>query len=333
MTTSRRAGLGLLLAAAALVVAAAARLLSGSSGFGWPDDAIVRFRVNALATAASVGAALAVAGLFLQVLLRNALASPFVLGLSSGAGLGYMLALYVAYAFGVEMRGVLGVAAPTAAATVGSVVTLAIVWRLGVRRGVAEPLTLVLSGVVVGAIASAGSTALQSLVPTGLRGEFVGWMTGRIPDAPPLGLVATVGLLAVLSTAVGTWLAPALDAAMLSDDEAASTGVSIPRLRAALFVLSGVLTAACVALAGPIAFVGLVAPHAARVLMGARHRPLVAGSALAGAALLVAADAIRQAIDLGGGRLPVGVLTALVGGPVFLALLRSRSVRVSGGVA
>jgi iron complex transport system permease protein len=83
-----------------------------------------------------------------------------------------------------------------------------------------------------------------------------------------------------------------------------------------------VLTAATVALTGPIAFVGLVAPHAARVVLGPRHRPLAIGSAFAGAALLVAADAVRQAIDLGGGRLPVGVVTAIVGGPVFLSLLR-----------
>lgn len=333
MAIGRRAATGIALFGAALALASLGRLLSGSSGFGWPDAAIVRYRVGAMGTAASVGAALALAGLFLQVLLRNALASPFVLGLSSGAGFGYMLALYVSWRFGVGLSGVIGVAGTTVSATIGSLVTLAVVWALGVRRGVAEPLTLVLSGVVVGAIAAAGSVALQSLVPAGLRGDFVAWMTGRVPDAPPLELLSLVVGLTVVAAAIGTWLGPTLDAASLSDDEATSSGVSLPRLRAVLFVLSGLLTAACVAIAGPIAFVGLIAPHAARLAIGARHRPLVVASALAGAALLVAADAIRQAIDLGGGRLPVGVLTAVVGGPVFLVLLRSRAVRSAGGWA
>ncbi|MFO0828645.1 MAG: iron ABC transporter permease [Phycisphaerales bacterium] len=322
MNALRRYGVAVF--ALALLAAIGARLLLGSTGFGWPDAEIVHYRVAATASAAAVGAALAIAGLFLQVLLRNPLASPFVLGLSSGAGFGYMLALFVAWRFQFEVTGaVAGVAGPVVAATLGSLATLAIVWAIGTRRGVAEPVTLVLAGVVVSAIAAAGSTALQSLVPAGLRGDFVGWMMGRIPDAPPRELLAVVAGLAIAGTALGAWLGPALDASSLSDDESLAIGVPLRPLRAALFVMAGVLAAATVALAGPIAFVGLVAPHLARLLLGARHRLLAIGASLAGAALLVAADAARQGIDLGGGRLPVGVLTALVGGPVFLWLLRS----------
>ncbi len=321
-----RATVGLLALAAILAVAFAARWLIGSTGFGWPIAEVAGFRLGAATTAAAVGAALAIAGLFLQVLLRNPLASPFVLGLSSGAGFGYMLALWIAWRFAIDWSAgagtALGVAGPVLAATAGSLLALLVVWRLGMRNGVADPLSLVLAGVVVSAIAGAATTALQSIVPNGLRGDFVGWMMGRIPESPPTGLLVVVAGLALVGVAAGCWLGPALDAASTSDDEAASVGVPLAALRRSLFVLAGLLAASTVALAGPIAFVGLVAPHAARLLLGARHRPLAVGSALAGAALLVAADAARQAIDLGGGRLPVGVLTAIVGGPIFLWLLR-----------
>jgi iron complex transport system permease protein len=324
---------------ATLVAVLALRMLVGGAGFGWPDDSVLGYRTSAVLGAASVGAALAMAGLFLQVLLRNPLASPFVLGLSSGAGFGYMLALYLGYVGaqlgwslgssvdGTALPGMAGgllrdVGAPVLAATIGSCLTLAIVWRLGSRGGTADPLALVLAGVVLSAIAGAATTALQSLVPAGLRGDFLAWMMGRIPEAPPPALLGFVVVAAIAATVLGVLLGRTLDAANLSDDEAASVGVSLPRLRATLFVASGVLAAATVALAGPIAFVGLIAPHAARILLGPAHRPLALGSAIAGAALLVAADVVRQTIDLGGGRLPVGVVTAIVGGPIFLVLLR-----------
>jgi iron complex transport system permease protein len=199
----------------------------GSSGFGWPASDIVRYRLVPAMSATAVGAALAIAGLFLQVLLRNPLASPFVLGLSSGAGLGYMLAAYLAWRVGVDLSGignVVGnVAGPVLAAMVGSFATLAIVWRLGTRRGVVEPITLVLAGVVVSAIAGAGSTTLQSLASVQLRSDFVMWMMGHIPDAAPLPLLGTVALLALAGMILGAWLGPALDAASLSDDEASAS--------------------------------------------------------------------------------------------------------------
>ncbi|MDZ4756275.1 MAG: iron ABC transporter permease [Phycisphaerae bacterium] len=317
-----RAQRGLAILLGAVLACAALRLLIGSGGFGWPADAVVRYRVNAALGAAAVGSALAIAGLFLQVLLRNPLASPFVLGLSSGAGFGYMVALFLAWRFGIELQGGLGIGGPVLAATVGSLATLAIVWRLGARGGTADPLALVLAGVVLSAIAGAGTTAVQSLVPAGLRGDFLAWMMGRIPESPPAGLLVLVIVLAVTATAIGAALGRALDVASLSDDEAASVGLSLARLRIVLFGFAGLLAAGTVTLAGPIAFVGLIAPHAARMLLGPRHGTLAIGSSLAGAGLLLLADTVRQSVDLGAGRLPVGVVTAIVGGPLFLVLLR-----------
>lgn len=319
---SRRRAWGMSVLLGAFMLALALRYLVGSSGFGEPNDAVARYRLDAGLAATSIGVSLAIAGLFLQVLLRNPLASPFVLGISSGASFGYMLALYLGWRFGVSAGGFFDLGGASLFAVAGSLGTLWLVWQLGSRRGAIDPLGLVLAGVIVGSMAAAGTTALQSLVPAGLRGDFMGWMMGRIPDAPSQRVLLPVSALAAGATALGILLGPALDAAALSDDEARSVGVRLSLVRGVLFVTAGVLAAATVALAGPIGFVGLVAPHAARLLIGPRHGPLAVGSALAGAAMLLAADSARQVIDFGGGRLPVGVLTALVGGPVFLILLR-----------
>ncbi len=329
-----RRSLGLLLLLAAFSAALALRYLAGSSGFGAPHPSVERYRLDSGLAATAAGVALAMAGLFLQVLLRNPLASPFVLGLSSGAGFGYMFALYLGWLGWLGWLGIssesgvgaaasaLGLTTPVLFATLGAFLTLGIVWRIGVRRGAVDPLALVLAGVIVGSIFSAGSAALQSLVPAGLRGDFVLWMMGRVPEAPPQRLLLVVSALAVTGAGLGIALGRSLDAACLSDDEARSVGVPLGWLRVTLFLAAGILTAATVSLTGPIAFVGLVAPHAARLLVGPRHATLALGSALAGAALLLAADSARQLLEIGGGRLPVGVLTAVIGGPVFLLLLR-----------
>jgi iron complex transport system permease protein len=300
-------------------LAVAARLVLGGGGFGWPSAEAFPYRGLAAASGIGVGAALGLAGLFLQVLLRNPLASPFILGLSGGASLGYVIALYVAWRFGAEASRGLG---PVPAATLGAIVSSAIVWRFGSRDGRLDPLTLVLAGAVMGAITGAATMAVQSLVPGGVRGDLVTWLMGRVPEAPDRMLLGFLAVLVAASVVAGTLAGRALDVATLSDDEATSLGLPLGRLRAVLFLLACTLTATTVALAGPIAFVGLVAPHAARIVLGARHAPLVAGSALAGVALLVGADAARQAIDLGGGRLPVGVVTAGLGGVAFLVILR-----------
>src|SRR5262249_33567891 len=134
------------------------------------------------------------------------------------------------------------------------------------------------------------------------------------------------GLLTLGAIALGVASGRAMDAAAMSDDEARSVGVPIGGLRLAMFLASGVLTASAVVLAGPIGFVGLVCPRVVRLLAGPGHRVLVVGAALAGAALIVGADTFIAAIDLARGRLPIGILTALIGGPVFIVLLRRESV-------
>jgi iron complex transport system permease protein len=269
---------------------------------------------------ASVGAGLATSGVLLQALLRNPLASPFILGISAGAGLGVMAALYAAHVLG--FRGA-GPATDMLPAMIGALAVLATVYALAQRRGWLDPVSLVLVGVIVSAICGALIMLLQHLVPTGLHGEITRWMMGRIPESVPGATLALAGGLSIGGVAIAAYMGRAMDAATLSDDEARSVGLALGRLRLWMFALAGALTAGAVALCGPIAFVGLIAPHATRLILGPRHRRLVLGSALAGVLLVVGADVVRQAIDLGGGRMPIGVFTALIGGPAFIWLLRS----------
>ena len=315
-------GLGVL--AAVLVAVVAARLglgraIDGELILGWPEAPIRGFRLGAVGCAVAVGAALGVCGAVLQAMLRNPLASPFVLGVTGGAGTGVAAASLGAAWVGAAAPSGASVEVPAA---IGALAALAAVIAISRRQGAIDPVTLVLAGVIVGTVCTAATTVIESLLPPDRRGTLVGWAFGRIPEVPePALLWACVGAGSGF-LALAAWLGPRLDAATLSDDEARSVGVPLGALRAAMFVGCGVVTATTVVLCGPIAFVGLLAPHAARAAVGARHRPLAIASAVAGAALLVGADAVRQCIDLGGGRLPLGAVTAALGGIAFLVLVR-----------
>ena len=287
--------------------------------FGVPSVEALGLRGGAVLAAGTLGAALGLAGLALQSLLRNPLAEPFVLGVSSGAGFGVAVVLAGGYLLAVPAVRFGGEAG---GAIVGAGVTLALVLWLGRSREGHDPTRLVLAGVIVGAIFASATMLVEQMVPHGLRSDLVSWMAGRLPEIQRSEPLAMLGVAVVVGGIFLARKSGALDVACLSDDEARSSGVDLAVLRRELFLVGGVLAALSVAYAGPIGFVGLIAPHAARRLVGASHRALVPASALAGAVLLVLADCARQFIDLGTGRLPVGVVTALAGGPAFLWLLR-----------
>ena len=317
---------------AVLVVVAAARVW-GLPGGGWGAGdvesgvVVLELRANRVAAASLVGAALAVSGVMLQALMRNPLAAPDLLGLSSGAGLGVASAVYVAWAGGAG--GVWGGIAVGAggAAVIGALGSLGVVYLLSQRRGLLEPVTLILVGVVVGLLCAAGTEVIRNLMPDG-GVEITRLLAGsirdvRMTDATPMACAVVVAT----GVGVGACLGPAMDAASLSEDEARSVGVAMGRLRAMLFIASGVLAASAVVLAGSVGFVGLIAPHVVRRLVGPSHRVLVVLSAVVGAALVVGADlavaALREVMPEFG-RLPISVLTSLVGGPVIIAILRGR---------
>lgn len=317
---------------------AALRLLVGRSlddagnvvpTFGVPGQMVLGLRLSATTAALVAGAALGLSGLAFQVLLRNPLASPWILGVSGGAGFGVMLASFLVQLGGVAagVGGVLLWGAGLPAAAGGAFLAVLVVAALARSMGGFDPVGLVLCGVIVGAIFGAGTMLLQHMVPSGVRGDFVGWMMGRIPEVVPVWLLLSGGVLVGIVVGIGAVAAPMLDAACLGDDEARSVGVPLDGVRRGLFLAGGGLAAFAVVLVGPIAFVGLLAPHAARLIVGPRHRRLVIGTAVAGGGVLLLADAGRQLVDFGWGRLPVGVVTVLIGGPAFLGLLLRRGER------
>ena len=323
------AGLTLLLR-----LVAAARLTIGEPIPRLEDDAIdwpafrdyLSLRLDRVMVGLFVGGALAAAGVLLQALLRNPLASPYILGLSSGAMVGVTL---------VEYLGFLGLFGATLAlgsthlgALAGALATMAIVYALGQRRGWIDPLGLLLVGVIVNAVNGALVMFFSYLMPAHLRGEVSLWAMGYfnqnvMVEWPPWSLII-VGLVTVGGIALAAWFGRAMDLATLSDDEAQSMGLNLRSLRLALFALAGMLTAGSIVLAGPIGFVGLICPHFVRLLIGPSHRPLLVGAALAGAALVIAADGAVKLADVGQGLMPLGILTSLIGGPVFLWMLHRR---------
>lgn len=309
------AGLAVLALACAML-----RVLVGGSRFGgaylgWSQDqTIVGLRLLATGAAAVVGASLGLAGAQLQALLRNPLASPDLLGMSAGAGFGIVLASLLAGGVWV---------APAIPATLGAIGTLSLVYTVAQRRGQIEPVTLVLIGVIVAVMLAAATLAAQSLMPRETAYSASRWMLGAISaDVQWWEIAGCAGLLAV-ALALSLSLGPLVDGASFSDDEARAMGVPLAGLRIGLFVVSGLLTASCVVLAGPIGFVGLVCPHVVRLMIGPAHRGLALGATMAGASMLLLADVLVELIPVRTGRLPIGVLTALIGGPVFLVLLRA----------
>lgn len=270
-----------------------------------------------------VGGSLGVAGVLLQGLLRNALASPDIMGLSSGAGFAVILTAFVAQMAGSSVS--MGID-PMPPAMVGAFAALVVVYGLSQRRGLIDPVSMVLVGVILSITAAAGTMVVQQLMPD--RGLYSGrWLLGGLDDEISGVRLVVAGGLCVMVTGMAVWQGRVLDASMMSEDEARSVGIRLGTVRAGQFVGSGLLTGGAVALAGPIGFIGLVAPHVARGLVGSGHRWTVPASAVLGAVLVVGADASVRAIDLSTGRLPLGVLTALLGGPVFLGMLLNQKRR------
>lgn len=314
-----RPTLTLAAAAALLAVAVAWRLLAGSDGFGWPGDPIIQnIRLQRVATGAAVGGALALAGVLLQSLLRNPLAAPDLLGVSAGAGLGVSLQAWGVYA----ATGIAPATASPVAALVGALGALGVLAVLGRRRGGLDPLSLILSGVVIAVVCGAATTLVRAMMPDDPGGSTSRWLFGSLREDLGWAPIAGVGGVTLAGACLATLLGRQMDAASLDEEEARAVGVRLGRLRLFQFLASGALAAGAVTLAGPIGFVGLVCPHAVRLAAGPSHRVLVVGSLLAGAALVIGADASVRTWAAESGRLPIGVLTSLIGGPAFLLLLR-----------
>ncbi|HKI93829.1 MAG TPA: iron ABC transporter permease [Gemmatimonadales bacterium] len=259
-----------------------------------------------------VGGSLAVTGAALQALVRNPLADPYLLGLSGGAGLGAVLALALHAA---------GAWAVPAWAAIGALLAIALVYRLAiVAGGVLDTRILLLAGVVVGAFAAALVAAVLALSPAReVRGALL-WLLGSF-EGTSWGAVIVFGAYAVVPLAVLYRASRPLDLLSLGEEPARFLGTNVETLKRVLYVAASLLTAAAVAVSGIIGFVGLVIPHAVRLVWGHTHRTLLPAAFLLGGILLAGADTVAR-VAFAPVSLPVGVVTAVVGVPVFAVLLR-----------
>lgn len=285
----------------------------GTTGDPATDQIVWTFRTPRVVLAAVVGAGLAVSGGVLQTLVANPLADPTVLGFSSGASVGAVLVITL----GGAAAGGVGVAG---AAFVGALAAGALVFALGQRAGRLAPTRLVLSGVAVGNVLLAATGFLQlQATPTELR-TVMFWMLGSVAGAQ-WSQLPTVTAVVAAGTALLALLGRRMNALLAGDESARAMGVEADRLRTVLLVICALLTGSAIAVAGGIGFVGLMIPHLVRLTTGADHRRLLPLSALLGAVYLVVVDLLSRTLD-SPNELPLGILTALLGAPFFLWLLR-----------
>lgn len=277
---------------------------------------LLQLRLPRLLTACLVGASLGAAGAGYQGLFRNPLADPFVIGASSGAGLGVTIAIIL----GLQMT-VLGLGAISLSALAGALAAVAAVYGVAAAGRQVPTLSLLLAGVALSSLISAVMSLLMFINDEKLVAIF-GWLMGSL-SGKSWSIVSTTTVLAAIGImGLGT-LSRALDALTFGEETAASLGLNLTGLRLMVVVVASVATAAAVAAAGVIGFVGLISPHIARSLVGPRHVWVIPGSALVGAILLLAADDVARTV-VAPAELPVGVVTALLGGPFFLFLLKTR---------
>lgn len=287
------------------------------------EAALWTIRLPRVVMAALVGAGLATAGALMQGVFGNPLADPGVVGVSSGAAVGASLVI-------VTGISTLGPWTAAVAAFVGGLVATVIVYGTARADGRTEVVTLVLTGIAVNAVGGAAIALLTFLGDTQSREQIVFWQLGSL-NGTRWPYVAVVAPLVIGGVLAAFTLARALDLLALGDRAATHLGLAVERLRIVAIGLVAVLTAASVAFCGVIGFVGLVVPHLVRMAVGPGHRVLLAASALGGAVLLLGADLVaRTAVAYAD--LPLGMLTALVGGPFFFWLIR-RTRRNAGGWA
>jgi len=293
-----------------------ARALDTSLSIDKNPDAAILFHVRLprCLMAAIVGAALAAAGVTFQSMLKNPLATPYTLGISGGSSLAAVIILV--YAGSLSLR--IPFLQPLAAFG-GAVLTLWLVYKLGRRRGILQNVTLILAGVTLNLFFGATILLIQFLVDPSQTVLIMHWLMGSldIDRYEPILMIIPFQI-----AGIAILLYHARDMNLLSLDEmsAQSLGLRVPAVMKRLYISSSLIAGTAIAFSGPIGFVGLIIPHALRLVLGADHRLLLPVSYLAGGAFLVICDTAARTL-LAPTELPVGVITALLGGPFFLALL------------
>ena len=287
-----------------------------------PDyEIFVQVRLPRIILACIVGAALACSGVVFQALLRNPLADPYILGISSGAGLGTIIAVISGFSWTLWGRSPIAVFA-----FAGAMGTVWLVWFIGRVTGKSHVTGLLLAGVVVNAFFSAVIMFLTSIAKSQQMQTTIFWLMGNMTEEDFLVLWLGAGCVAAGMFAL-FYISPQLNAISFGEDDARSMGVNTARTRIIAFAVAAFITAVAVSLSGLVGFVGLVVPHAVRLVFGPDHRQLLPLSGIVGAIFLVAADTLAR-IVVAPAQLPVGVVTAIVGGPFFLVLLVKHTHKV-----
>jgi iron complex transport system permease protein len=317
--------LGALAAAAVAVFVGSAGLAPGRVagallGRGSDAEALVvmGLRLPRIAAAVLAGGALAVAGAGFQALTRNPLADPSILGVSGGAALAVVLGQLAG--LGASVVAVLGLATFAFAGALGAAV---LVYAIAARDGQLPLETLLLAGVIVSLFFSAAITVVISVVELDRLAGVIHWMLGNVTALSSRALAVFV-----LLVAVGVWLivgrARQLNVLALGEEPALQLGVDAELVKRRVFIGASLLTGVVVAFAGPIGFVGLIVPHAVRLVLGGDHRLVLPASLLTGATFLLVADTIARTV-IAPAEMPVGVITAVCGAPFFVYLLRVRA--------
>ena len=278
------------------------------------DSSVIwQIRLPRLVLGLFVGAALGLGGALMQAVFSNPLAEPSIIGVTSGAGVGAAFAIV----FGA---GILGSWSVPASAFIAGVLTTLLVYQLSRTSGKVQVLNLVLVGIAANAIAGAAISMLVFLAPTTAREQIIFWQMGTLAGAnwEHTGIVA---IIVTATTAFAMFLGKKLDLLALGDTAASHVGLNVQRVRIVAIALSTLLTAAAVSFAGIITFVGLVIPHIVRTVAGPSNRILLPASAIGGALLIGSSDILARTL-IPFADLPIGIFTALIGGPTFFFLLR-----------
>ena len=288
------------------------------------DYEIFMIRLSRVFIGVFVGAALACSGAVLQAILKNPLADPYILGISSGAGLGAVIAMILP---GITLIYFAGL--PIAAfAFTGAILTVFLVWFIGYFAGRSQVTSLLLAGVVINAFFSAVIMLLTLIVKTEELRSTMYWLMGNIPEKQKPLLLLSCGTFILIGIIILWRISNNLNIITLGEYESKGLGIDTEKTKLVAFSFAAFITAIAVSLSGLIGFVGLIVPHAVRLVFGPDHRQLIPLSAIYGGLFLIIADTIARTA-FGQEQLPVGVITAITGGPFFLILLARYTRKVS----
>lgn len=273
---------------------------------------ILYLRISRVILGLVAGAGLSVAGVIFQGILRNALAEPYVLGVSSGAGLGAVLALF--FNLSIEFL--------PFTAFIGASLTMFIVYNLAKINSKVSTQGLLLSGVIVGAVFSSLLLFFISISPNEAIHGITWWLLGSL-QVFDIKLLIAISTLIIVGILISIYFAQDLNAISLGEEEAHHLGINVETVKRILFIVASLITGSIVCICGIIGFVGLIVPHAIRLICGSNHRIVIPASALSAGAFLIFADTLSRII-MPPIEVPIGVITALIGGPFFIALLRKK---------